>query len=578
MTYASEQAAISRTPVQLVRITADYCDRTFGTSPCLATGTKCYNTFGTCVYTTAYLNTTGKEYKFTSADVPPPFNTGERPYLMDVRLLPTEVKEVRTVLSRATITIADEPDGDVGIDPYVSSRSSVQGTYWRKWLARNKHYKGRQIEVLDGFDSITEANFVSKFRGTIESIALGNGRVVIEAVDYVHDLTKILWPPKVDVRLTFDITASTAYVYVDNIDELQSPSGYIKVNDEVIGYTVHNPTAKFVSGLTRGASGTTAAAHDEGDKVVRMGYVAEDYISDHIVNIFTQAGIPTSEYDVLDLFQIWADPDLDLPQTELLVADPTPLSEWVAQLAELSEVLYWVGEDTKLQFTRKLPNFGGRSFVATLTDEANIVQGSVSVRLGDDTRITRFEFSWVFNLFGDADDRDDYLRRELVIDADAESATEYNEEAEHVVLSPIMRQVVSYTTQEDHYRRVVNYLKRYVWFNREARPVVKLRVELKDGFIKTGDFVRVSTREMQDRNGDDWSNVECQVTKRERVGMQVELTLRQLPPRRIAYVAPDATPVWASADADDKQYAFISDDAPNLGKMDNENNDGYYIV
>lgn len=58
-----------RTPIVLVVLSMDFCGRTFGVDPCLATGTKCFNTWPTCKYLTAYLKTT-KDYKFTSRAAP----------------------------------------------------------------------------------------------------------------------------------------------------------------------------------------------------------------------------------------------------------------------------------------------------------------------------------------------------------------------------------------------------------------------------------------------------------------------------------------------------------------------------
>jgi hypothetical protein len=107
-----------RTPIWLVVLSMGYCSRTFGVAPCLATGEECFNTYPTCKYKSAF-SQLGKNYKFTSADAPAPFD-GVRPYVTRVSLLPTEIKTTLTVSGRVTVEMADEPDGDVGIDPYSS--------------------------------------------------------------------------------------------------------------------------------------------------------------------------------------------------------------------------------------------------------------------------------------------------------------------------------------------------------------------------------------------------------------------------------------------------------------------------
>jgi hypothetical protein len=52
-----------------------------------------------------------------------PFKGGERPYLKSVDYLPTEISRSLTVSGRVKVKIADEPDTDRGIDPYLDART-----------------------------------------------------------------------------------------------------------------------------------------------------------------------------------------------------------------------------------------------------------------------------------------------------------------------------------------------------------------------------------------------------------------------------------------------------------------------
>ena len=45
--------AFSTEPLQIVEVVQPLCSRTFGSAPCLATGTKCFNTDATCTFVTA---------------------------------------------------------------------------------------------------------------------------------------------------------------------------------------------------------------------------------------------------------------------------------------------------------------------------------------------------------------------------------------------------------------------------------------------------------------------------------------------------------------------------------------------
>ncbi len=104
-------------PVRLVYLHMDYCGNGFGTSPCLATGTPCFNTWKTCKYLPAF-NNVGKTYKFSEADAAVPFQ-GVRPYVKSVRLLPTEIKTNLTVNARVSVVMVDEMDQDIDTDPYL---------------------------------------------------------------------------------------------------------------------------------------------------------------------------------------------------------------------------------------------------------------------------------------------------------------------------------------------------------------------------------------------------------------------------------------------------------------------------
>ena len=67
MSFGSELASISRRRQDVVAITLDTCNLTWGVAPCTAsTGTKCYNTYITCDDKPNYAKST-KKYYFTNA-------------------------------------------------------------------------------------------------------------------------------------------------------------------------------------------------------------------------------------------------------------------------------------------------------------------------------------------------------------------------------------------------------------------------------------------------------------------------------------------------------------------------------
>ena len=95
MTFVSEQKAISRRKVRYVKIKGETCANTFGVSPCVATGTKCYNTFPTCKDTVHFSKTT-KDYIFIDRELPLSVITAyapARPYIKYIDELANEIKE-----------------------------------------------------------------------------------------------------------------------------------------------------------------------------------------------------------------------------------------------------------------------------------------------------------------------------------------------------------------------------------------------------------------------------------------------------------------------------------------------------
>ena len=203
MSYNTYKNSESRTRLDYLKIKLDYCGNTFGISPCTATGTKCYNTFFTCSDQSNFTKTT-KNYTYINSDITTSIASSyfpARPLLKSINDLPTEIKETDTVTKRLKVTLADEPDDDYGIDPYPSTRSTKQGTYWKKWLARNPNYKGRIVELYEGYNGLDVADFEMKFAGIIESITYGNYSITIECTDLLSKLSNIKYPLKSDYGL-----------------------------------------------------------------------------------------------------------------------------------------------------------------------------------------------------------------------------------------------------------------------------------------------------------------------------------------------------------------------------------------
>lgn len=158
-TTAARTAALSameRIPCSVLELDVDKCANTFGVAPCMASGaagTECYNTFGTCQAQAAYVKAT-QTVRFVSRGVTSPAGVPMRPYLLDSLNAPANLDIEAGLATRSSVTVklADEPDGDTDMDPYFATRATpVQGTFWARFLARNKYYYGRTARVRRGF-------------------------------------------------------------------------------------------------------------------------------------------------------------------------------------------------------------------------------------------------------------------------------------------------------------------------------------------------------------------------------------------------------------------------------------------
>jgi hypothetical protein len=134
------------------------------------------------------------------------------------------------------IEMGDESDSDVGVDPYLSDRASVQGTFWKKLLARNANFKGRICELYDGFYGMTRAEFIDSgnptFRGALDNITIGRRTVTLEIADLLKALDAVSIPEKINLSLAADVSdaQTTMTVTGSGITSLSATGGYLKID------------------------------------------------------------------------------------------------------------------------------------------------------------------------------------------------------------------------------------------------------------------------------------------------------------------------------------------------------------
>jgi hypothetical protein len=570
---------VTRTPIGLVVITLDFCGRTFGVSPCLATGAKCYNTWGTCKYISAFLKQT-IDYRFTSSDAPLPFD-GVRPYISPggVKLNPTEIRSglafdgtpLRTVSGRVVVEFEDEPDQDVGIDPYWSTRSSHPGTFWKKLLARNPNYKGRTIRYYEGFLGDAEGDFVLRWAGSLQNITLGKDRVKVEGGDLLSDFSKIDVPAKIDSKISADLASGTSAAVVVSSLEGIPETGWIRIDDEIIGYASLNQTTKQLVTLNRGMYGTTEADHSAKTKIGLVAVFGPknpwDIWRDDLIKGYGDLENENIDMAAFSYWRGWPGGDIHFLS---VVAEPVKLDKLVTELADLLDAKVWQDEQQRITVRRNVPNEPGREYFP-LTDENNILHQSGSVDLNERSRLTRILIYWAKDPIKLEDDPASYGRLDIGVDADAEGDNGYDGVVEKKIYCRWIS--TSYIQEELAAQYVKNLAMRQVSQNRDARPVISFDLDLKDNSIRTGDFVKLTTDEILLPDGSPLPGHVYQLIKKDRKQDKIAVTFMKMSNRRVMFIAPAGLPAYESASEAEREYGFICQ--PD-GKMA-DGSAGYYI-
>lgn len=279
MTVASQRAAFSRTPIWLLKLVMDCCANEYGAAPCTASGGHCHYTWFTCKDTANYSKTT-RDWKFTTRNAAqhgPNAIHGAWPLLKkDFAQVPTEIKPDRFTVERGKMTF-DLAYDDAALFSYAAKTTSPAdtGKFWPNWLARNKNYKHRVVELYEGYAGIAEAAFELYWRGTIDDIHIDKTGAKIECFDLLYKFRDLKTPPKIDTATNTVqdaplLIGATAVTVADVTEFVAADANHpraIKIESEYIAYTGRNLGTNQLTGCTRGALGSAAAEHAAGTEI-----------------------------------------------------------------------------------------------------------------------------------------------------------------------------------------------------------------------------------------------------------------------------------------------------------------------
>lgn len=523
MTFASRANDYGKALVYIVELPTPKCTRVYGSSPCTAalgvTGSqKCFNSLPTCQ----------DSANFVSADFPYRFSTDRLDGLQtpgDAPTMPTIISVQSTtailtpgkgmgVRSSVTVTLQDHPWGDVGADPYLSTRTydpNSQGTFWGKWLARNKYWANRRLVVKTGYLTDTGAYDASNFRTrsyiiTDISGPDANGVVVINAKDPLRfaDGEKAKVPTPSTSKLAVAVTSGATSLSIAPADDLLSwwTSGqrYIRIEEEIMLVTAQTGigTAAATLTVTRGTmplryepAYNVSDPHAAGVAIIPCHNYEEQMLYDvlyHLLN--TVSGIDAAYLDYAN-WKSLIDDQYSYLSISALITSPTDAKTLITELTQLGVIIWWHDRDQLVKLKGIRPSDPS---VALLTESDNLVADSVQVLEDSAGLMTQtwmlFDLSWPL---ANMELLQSYRNTDVRVNLDRESANEYGR--------PSIRSVKSrWLTGADTATAIQingNLLQQY----EVVRKVISFSLDPKDDGFWVGDIVTVQARQMQNIYG-----------------------------------------------------------------------------
>lgn len=436
--------------VTLVEIDQPFCQEAYDVLPCEAelgtTGTKkCYNTRRTCQDAPNY-NPADKTLKFSFNQEGIQQYGLVRPSLSSVGTSPLRVNigamdpDMGAFGERETVSLSfgDHMDSDVCVDKYRTERHDAHGqagidgfdpylraSFWAKWLARNPYHEGYALRIKEGrmgedVSALRVRHYViDKIDGP------SNGKVTIKAKDLFSlvEARKAEAPVANTGELSVGITAGAgsltlAPTGIGNTE--YAASGRVAISDEIMSFT---RVADVLTLTSRGDLNTVAKSHDAEDQVQEvLEYAGQrpDTIIKDLLTTYTEiklANIPVADWTAeVDSFMI--------SLYTASIAEPTPVLDLIAELAEQVGFTLWPDVETSLI---RLKAVGANVVpVLTVNDDAWVLADSITIDRDPDQRVSRARVYYgQVNPMEGLDDEENYRSVAEARDVDAETADEY---------------------------------------------------------------------------------------------------------------------------------------------------------
>lgn len=403
-----------------------------------------------------------------------------------------------------------------------------------------------------------------------ELVIVGNSgsgqRRVVRAYDPATlTVTVDAWSVVPDASSTFELQP-LAFAVGSGKGSQYGSSGWVRIGEEIVRFTSRSDDTLYLqSGTGRGQFGTAAADHNSGDGVQLCRVWSDAPASSVVRELIIAAGIGPGYIDAVELT---GEDDTWLRESARITAclsEPEKASDLLRELAQdLNLMLWW---DPVAQRVRARCNVPQIDANVTTLDDDDFVMGTVRVERNDGERITQAaQYYAPVSATANRREAKNYLRAELRIDTDAESANEYGDQRPAVALSRWLTAANGVHVQALVARRL-NYL-------RDAPHTIEFEVDPRAD-VDLGTLKDLATRRLTAADGQP-ATVRARIVKIEDRGATraIEAVTTTFGGKRYAFIAPAGQANYGTATAAEKRYAYI---CPASGKFSN-GDDAYRII
>lgn len=480
------------------------------------------------------------------------------------------VNNIDWIPSRATI------DGGLGYFGEIvltckDFNTGSAGTFFGKMLASNTYYLNRLLDIYVGYyergDTFSLTNFQKRtyFLKRIDGPDQ-NGNVKIYASDIISRLKESEVPAATNGHLSVSITDSTTgTINITDNTGFSASGGYAIIDDEIVSYTGVSGSDS-ITGVVRAQGGTDAEAHDA-DAPARNIYTnlatnVVDVIRD-LVEDFTDIDhatyLPDADWNTQ------RDNYLASEDVDLWVIEPTPVSEVIDKLAEDYFInVWWDDANQEIKLKANGPQLQS---IVTWTDDANLLNTKITVKRDQKKVIT--SILYFFGKINQAEGDDAKNFDSVYVNTRTSIETALGEER--------IKKIYSYGVPSSGTGTASKVSGRLIDQN-EVPIELTCFVDAKDSAVDIGDAVTIETDLIQDANGARLSTIMRVIEKAQRSGDRYYYKLIKTGQEvidRYGAIGPNTLGEYtAASDIQKSNYAFISDNDPDLSNGD----DPYLIL